>query len=924
MSHSRPLLIITIAVCIVLFCVSCSGHESPVIPETQSSISQDIPDSFGIPADNRHILAVYDALIDPSTGTFSVTAVERSALFHFPLSRLFPNVLTITGYGWAPSFWADMKLTHPLPGSGIDGFDPRVIAILPANPGVSFNYPNLNAIGNNRVVKEPDGYTKLFDELGGSIPGNTNPFKAYFKDEPFRVWSSTGVTSETQRWNLNFSGFGGPAVFKLVVDVSTNYPNPPQPGIDNAPEPVEMDATFGEGLTIDGGDTSIEVSLLDWQDTSGMGDVEVEAPALFSNTRALSFYSLAPQTNRHFFRGTISNEYQAPEGEYSLLVKASDKQRNIPTYNEFTARVEGEIPSTLEDVTPPWFNFWPIDIFIEGNYAYLACAEAGLHIFDISNPIEPSWVNRVDTPDYANNVHVEDGYAYVTDDDTGLLIIDVDPPDSAQIVKVIDMSYNMDVYISNGYAFVAANELQIIDIDPIDSAQIVKTVDMPQMPHGVHVSNGYAYVADWSSGLQIVDIDPIESAYIIGSVDFQNLADKVFVSGDYAYVAGGDEYQIINVSSPENPYVVTSISAWMDVARDIKVFGNYAYLTNASYGFRIFDITSPENPQFVVNIGLPGYGHSSYLQDGYAYVTAEYGVQIVDIDPPSNAFIAGYIDTEDATISVAAQNDFAYSLTPSELRIIDVETPETANTVKKVGPFYRARRLAVSNGYAYVTDYGSGVNIVDIDPVDLSHIVKSISTTGNAEDIHVANGYAYVADNGVGLQIIDVDPPELAYIVDTVSTSGAIDRVHVSDGYAYVNDYNKLQIIDIDPPETSFLFNSVVTSSEIEDIFAYNGYAYIVNFYDGLQIIDVNPPAAAHAVKTIGTFDPKSVFIFQGYAYVGGRNPDLQVIDIDPPELAHIVTSISTPESVTDVFVNNGYVYSVAESSKGLWISSIN
>jgi hypothetical protein len=323
--------------------IACSNGNSPVEPPTDdtSGISNDLPISFGSEVENnRSVLAVYDAVIDPVAKTFSISPSERIAGFHYPLTQVSPNVLQIVGYGFTPNFWADIKLTHPYAGSGIDAFDPRVIAILPANPGVSFIYPTLNAIGNNKVVIDPDGYTKLFDNLGGSIPGNTNPFKAYFTDQPNRIWSSTGVTSENRHWDMNLSGFAGPLNFKLVVDVSTNYPNPPAPVTDNAKEPVKIDVYYEEGnLYSNGGSANLHVSIMDWQGESGISDVKVESPLLFNGTIDLLYWNDSLDPNEYLYWGIITNEKSAPAGEYKYLIAAKDSATGIYLYREFPITV---------------------------------------------------------------------------------------------------------------------------------------------------------------------------------------------------------------------------------------------------------------------------------------------------------------------------------------------------------------------------------------------------------------------------------------------------------------------------------------------------------------------------------------------------------------------------------------------------------
>ncbi|MBU1023879.1 hypothetical protein KKB99_06320 [bacterium] len=337
MKHSR-LLSIMLLLGLVFLLSACSGGMTPVEPDTESL---NMPESFSAEMDNRNIIAVYKAVVDPNEGTFEITPVERSGTqYHFPVNDDYPRALEITDYGWTPNFWADIKLIHPFPRMGIEGYDPRVIGIIQAYPDVSFNYPELNVVANNSVVLEQDGYTKLFDYLGFETLGNANPFKAYFKDQPNRNWPSTGYTEETQRWEMNFAGFGGPFEYILVVDVTTNYPNIPQL---NSPEPAEIDATIGPGLTTLGGSAEINATLLDWQGQETIGGVLVEAPDLFIGTVSLSYSAPGPNPNEYVYTGTISNSLLAPEGEYNILVATWDQMRGIFMYNEFTVNVESDI-----------------------------------------------------------------------------------------------------------------------------------------------------------------------------------------------------------------------------------------------------------------------------------------------------------------------------------------------------------------------------------------------------------------------------------------------------------------------------------------------------------------------------------------------------------------------------------------------------
>ena len=613
MNHAKILPIFLFAILFLIPAIACSGDKSPVEPVIDNAIdsSQDTPVSFGAESENRSVLAVYNAVIDPASKTFTIEPANRSSNFHYPLTALYPEVLQITGYGWNPNFWADIKLTHSFPGSGIDAYDPRVIAILPANPGNEMNYPVFNVHANNSVVLEPDGYTKLYDNLGDAIPGNANPFIAYFKEQPYRQWSSVQPLVDTKRWEMNLNGFDGVYTYKLVVDISTNYPQPSYPYTDNAPEPVQMRMEIGEGMTPVGGSATVTATLLDWQ---GHSDIKckVESPDLFDGAVELFYTEPGPNPHEYIFTGTISNDLTASFGKHDVLLAAWDINTGDHVFTEAVARIA--VSFNPVDITPANLNFSAYDVFIDGNYAYVAGDIFGLHIFDITNPAQPVWVNKVETPSKASGVYISDGYAYVADYYSGLQIVDIDPPESANIINAVDITgYTNRVYVSDGYAYVTdSSYFEIIDIEPRESAHIVNSIRIPsgcKKISDVCVSDGYAYVISVEDGLHIIDIDPPELAYIVNSMDEFGLYPlDVDVSDGYAFVVDYaiGKIHVIDIDPPESAYVVNVIET-DDAPKGIFVSSGYAYvITHYEPRLTIMDIDPPESAYAVGSVGMPG------------------------------------------------------------------------------------------------------------------------------------------------------------------------------------------------------------------------------------------------------------------------------------------------------------------------------
>lgn len=641
MKRFKNLPILLLVVICVFVSIACSNVNSPIVPANNdiSGISIDLPEAHSSAADSRSMLAVYDAVIDPSTETFTITPVDRSSQFHFPLTQMYPGVLQISGYGWTPNFWADIKLTHPFPGSGIDAFDPRVIAILPANPGVSFNYPVFNCIGNNSVVLEPDGYTKLFDSFDGTIPGNTNPYKAYLKDQSNRIWASTGVYQETQRWDMNINGFGGPLKFKFVVDVSTNYPDDPQPVLDNAPEPADIDISLNSNLNPLGGTASLDITILDWQGLSRIGGVSIESPNLFDGIINIPYSGPGPNPDEYIFSAVMTNDLGAPGGEYSVLVAAWDTVSGIYLYDEVSVSVVAFNPEIVKTVSMPANAH---DVAVTNGYAFVGQDHVnlnyGVQVIDVIPAESASIIKTVNSGNHINDIFISGNYAYATDPNNfgnnTVFVLSINPPESSSIVAgCVTPGWASGVYAIGNFIYVADSEagLQIIDATNFTYLHIIKSVDTPGEARGIFVSGEYAYVADGGSGLQIIDITPRESAHIVKTIDTPGWAEKVFVSNGFAYVADNDSgLQIIDVNPISSAAIVNEVETTSAI--DVKIVGRYAFVADFWGGLDIIDIYPPEEAFIVTNVDTTSETYGVDVEGNYAYL-ADWanGLQIVKL-----------------------------------------------------------------------------------------------------------------------------------------------------------------------------------------------------------------------------------------------------------------------------------------------------
>ncbi|WP_275519449.1 DUF4347 domain-containing protein [Trichormus sp. NMC-1] len=284
-------------------------------------------------------------------------------------------------------------------------------------------------------------------------------------------------------------------------------------------------------------------------------------------------------------------------------------------------------------------NGYALDVEIVGNYAYVADANSGLSIINISNPSAPTLVGNYDTS-YAMDVEIVGNYAYVADGDSGLSIINISNPAAPTLVGNYDTNdYAYDVQVVGKYAYVADGDsgLSIINISNPAAPTLVGNYDTNGYAEDAVIVGKYAYVADYYSGLQIINISNPAAPTLVGNYDTNGYAEDVQVVGNYAYVADGDSgLSIINISNPAAPTLVGNYDT-NGYAYDVVIVGNYAYVADFDKGLSIINISNPATPTLVGNYDTNHYANDVQVVGNYAYLAdAGGGLKIIDVSEFTN------------------------------------------------------------------------------------------------------------------------------------------------------------------------------------------------------------------------------------------------------------------------------------------------
>ncbi|MEO0076159.1 MAG: SdrD B-like domain-containing protein, partial [candidate division WOR-3 bacterium] len=319
------------------------------------------------------------------------------------------------------------------------------------------------------------------------------------------------------------------------------------------------------------------------------------------------------------------------------------------------------------------------DIYVSGDYAYLANGASGLRIINISDPEQPQEVGNYPTPDSAFGVSVIYPYAYVACRDAGLRIINVSgmvPPyevgayvcENARKVFTVQTVLNTYAYVVGGfYGFLILDVTMPSNIDSIGSYY--------GFASDITVRNNLAYVSvtHWEPGLHIVDISTPSIPTRIGYFPLDTKStSRLYLNNNLIYLTHHYATTIIDVSTPQSPVRIGSINTR---SYDVWANNNYAYITG--HGLRIFDVYDPTGGIYIA--GRYKFEPEEYcawtleLSGDYAY-TAWGGLYIYDVAtyPTIPLFLADFSDCDcEEHDGISVQNGLVYNVFERQLNIID-------------------------------------------------------------------------------------------------------------------------------------------------------------------------------------------------------------------------------------------------------------
>ena len=466
-----------------------------------------------------------------------------------------------------------------------------------------------------------------------------------------------------------------------------------------------------------------------------------------------------------------------------------------------------------------WGYPTPIGVEIVGDYAYLS-GHMSYFIIDIANKSNPSLVNYFDPEGLAMNSVINNGFAYIASE-FFLSIWNISDPMAPEYLGKLNCGEDVyDVEQAGNYLFVANrkeglyvlfigatgyptvqttwrdttasySEVELVgDYLYLQANNKVKILDVSYPGNPTHIADwptpGYltymsfsgedAFCSDWAKGIERFDISSPASPVLEAAYENPGMGYDLVISGNYGFMANGIRgLKVLDLSDSEHPAEVASYDTPGD-ARTIELAGNYIYLGDRGNGLVVFDVSDPVNPVYQDTHVIPadGYMVDMLIDVSYLFVTVgDSGLLVYDISNPQVPNLATTLETPDHCYRLAIQGDYIYmSSGDGGIRIVDISDPLAPIIVGSYNLDGYSTAIAVSGNYAYVNyGYWDQMAIFDVSDPQNPAFVGDYIGFDLARNIEVVGDYMYVAAYTDGLKIINISTPEAPVLAGQYNTA---------------------------------------------------------------------------------------------------------------------------------------------------------
>jgi hypothetical protein len=395
---------------------------------------------------------------------------------------------------------------------------------------------------------------------------------------------------------------------------------------------------------------------------------------------------------------------------------------------------------------------WNHDLIVDGDYAYLANSYEGFIIVDISSLSDPQILTQLEDITHPRVLGKVDDYLFMDFGFDTLQVFEVSAPTSPEQVGFHEIGRSaMDFDISDGYLFIAGNDLPILDVVDVENIRQVSEYEVPSATSSVFKVGDFLYTAETGFGLHIHDITDPAYPDRISQLELPEYFYAFHLSENYLYSLSGNELGIIDISDPSSPGEIFFHTFERDFV-DVFVNEPYIYLTTFSWGVSVYQRISQDSLEFIRDFNCYEYAFDVEIENNIGYFSQCFALNIYDLTNPEDSVLLSSILPVSGAGQLYFHDDFIYTQLVDggcnmSISIIDVRDPSNPEEIDLLYfPSYISD-VHFDDNLAYFSVYRNELYVYDVSDPYNPVLVTSYNTPGYIRNALSHGNYVFVADN---------------------------------------------------------------------------------------------------------------------------------------------------------------------------------
>lgn len=522
----------------------------------------------------------------------------------------------------------------------------------------------------------------------------------------------------------------------------------------------------------------------------------------------------------------------------------------------------------------------PQRITFSGAHLFIACADAGLVIVDVTDRGAPRIASTLPLPGFARDLLVQDPFVYAVAGNRAVYLTDVSDRSRPAVVRsVVEDYYVEDVAIAGSTLFVSdgINGIHVYDISTPTSPAAIGSIQNVRQNGQLVASYPYLYVSQLDGALEIYNISDPRSPARLSRLQTPGRAADLDISGSTLFLSNRSRLVIVDIANASSP---TLLSQSEIAAIDAKVVRSVIYAAADFTGLLTIDISNPRDPALTGRrhtLGVP----RALSVSGTRAVAADFhnGMLSLDISDPK------LIRSSSALALPSPPLDAAFTGThclvacgEDGLQSVSMTTP-----LRKVATLARScQAVSTSGSFALLGRGSAGIDVLDISNPSRPRRLSSLALSGWIDRVLLRNRTGY-AGNGSDLYVIDLRDPRRPVLAGRMTAAGTFGLA-AQTRYLFAAGLGSLKVFDLDDPVDPANLSSIETKPPqyVTSMSVSGGRAFLAARFSGIWLYDVSDRTRpALAASWVPGGDISFVHWAKPYLFAGdGRDGGLDVLSV--------------------------------------------